>query len=78
MSDSSQQSAIEALSLELIELQSQQAFQEDTILALNNVVTEQQQQIERLNEMVNLLKNQLDTAVVEVSGSGQQERPPHY
>lgn len=67
------------LKQQLIELQSQQAFQEDTVQALNDVVSSQQQQIERLNELYQHTTAQL-ALLIEESGivEGRQERPPHY
>lgn len=64
----------------LIDLQSQLAFQEDTVQALNEVVTEQQGQIERLNEMMMLLKHQFEQSQFDagVDNSLVEERPPHY
>lgn len=77
MSDSAQISKLEG---KLVDLQSQLAFQEDTVQTLNDIVTQQQGQIERLNEMLVLLKNQFEQTQFD-SGDGQtviQERPPHY
>ena len=64
----------------MIDLQSQLAFQEDTVQALNEIVTQQQGQIERLNEMMLLLKHQLDQPQFEPGAgvSPAEERPPHY
>jgi SlyX protein len=63
---------------QLYDLQSQLAFQEDTIQALNSVVIEQQQQIGRLNEMINQLKSQMEATVDSEPGHTTNERPPHY
>lgn len=74
----SEQHEVEVIKQQLVDLQSQLAFQEDTLAALNEVVTRQQQQIENLNELVNSQKAQLDSIQ---SGEGEgvsQEVPPHY
>ena len=63
---------------QLINLQSQLAFQEDTVQSLNSIVIEQQQQIERLNEMINLVKSQMEMAVSGDNNSVVDVPPPHY
>lgn len=62
----------------LVELQSQLAFQEDTVCTLNKIVTEQQGQIERLNEMLNVLKSQIESGGYDAGATNRQEKPPHY
>lgn len=68
---------------QLIELQTQFAFQEDLLQALNEVVTMQQSQIDALQRELSLHRDKL-THVLEnlpVSGEGgsmEEERPPHY
>lgn len=69
---------LEQLNEQLCDLQSQVSFQEDTIQALNDVVAQQQQQMERLNEMLNMLRNQLDSSINEGAKGVPNERPPHY
>lgn len=69
---------LEQLNEQLCDLQSQVSFQEDTIQALNDVVAQQQQQMERLNEMLNMLRNQLDSSIKEGAKDVPSERPPHY
>ncbi|MEY4640024.1 MAG: hypothetical protein RLZZ227_18 [Pseudomonadota bacterium] len=67
------------MSDELIELQTQLAFQEQTIAELNEVLTSQQQQIDLLRRELNLLKEQFGTLEDRVdSGPVQNEKPPHY
>jgi len=69
------------LSAELIDVQSQLAFQEDTLQALNEALTLQQQEILTLRRQVELLKLRQD----EQGGSAEQgaapaldQPPPHY
>ena len=64
--------------LRIIELETRQAFQDDTIQALNDVVVEQGRVIERLQlQMAELIKR--DEERVGQSGSeGEEAPPPHY
>ncbi|MES2603444.1 MAG: SlyX family protein [Pseudomonadota bacterium] len=68
---------------DLIELQTQLAFQEHTVAELNQVLINQQKQMDVLREEVRLLKDKLvglEDRVEQgvVSASEQHERPPHY
>lgn len=65
---------------QLVELQSQMAFQEDTIAALNEAVTSQQQEILVLREQLTLLKQRQEeqAAQLDQGGPAADERPPHY
>lgn len=68
---------------QLVELQTQFAFQEDLLQALNEVVTKQQSQIDALqrelslqrDKMIHVLENLPTSSAV---GSNEDERPPHY
>ena len=66
----------------LQELQSQLAFQDDTIAALNDAVSAQQQEILLLRRQLELLKQRQDeqaAALEEIPGADvASERPPHY
>jgi SlyX protein len=63
---------------QLIDLQSQLAFQEDTLQSLNDVVTRQQQQINNLNELCKSQKSQMELMSSEMGKDTLDERPPHY
>ena len=64
---------------QLIELQSQLAFQEDTIQVLNDVVAQQQQQIDSLRARSDLFSSQLERAMTAMEGSDVIDvPPPHY
>jgi SlyX protein len=64
---------------QLIELQSQLAFQEDTIQALNDVVAQQQQQIDSLRARSDLFSSQLERAMTALEGTDVIDvPPPHY
>ena len=59
------------------QLQTQLAFQEDTIEALNKALVDQQKQIEKLEfQMKHVLERQQQQTSSNISGA--QEKPPHY
>ncbi len=64
------------------ELQTQLAFQEDTLSALNAALAEQQREILTLQRQMSLLKSQQDdhaAALADLPGGPPvDERPPHY
>ncbi|AGZ36620.1 hypothetical protein C4Q28_07560 [Pseudomonas sp. SWI6] len=62
----------------IIELETRQAFQDDTIQALNDVVVEQGRVIERLQlQMAELIKR-YEEMVGQYGGEGEEAPPPHY
>ncbi|WP_257265654.1 SlyX family protein [Endozoicomonas sp. ONNA2] len=63
---------------ELLELQTQLSYQEDTIAQLNEVVTRQQKDIDRLKEAMAQLKKQFEEMVAEQLESQEELLPPHY
>ncbi len=63
---------------ELLELQTQLSYQEDTIAQLNEVVTRQQREIERLTEAFAQLKRQFEEMVTEQLEGQEEAPPPHY
>lgn len=67
----------------LVDLQTRFAFQEDSIQALNDVVTRQQQQIETLTRELGLHREKLAELMEAqskrmVQGGAADDRPPHY
>lgn len=67
------------MSAELIELQTQLAFQEQTIAELNEVMISQQKQIDLLRLEIKLLKEKLGVLEDRIeTGPPQNEKPPHY
>ncbi len=64
----------------LDELESRQAFQDDTIAALNEALVRQQQHLAHLEKMLGLVIERLQDAVPDVSLPEPQEEPPppHY
>lgn len=64
---------------ELIELQTQMSFQEDTVAQLNDVVTRQQQEIDELRLQLEQLKKQMQEVVAgDVEGDSDDAPSPHY
>lgn len=62
----------------IIELETRQAFQDDTLQALNDVVVEQGRVIDRLQlQMAELLKR-YEEMVGEYGSEGEEAPPPHY
>ena len=75
---------IDELRQQLVEMQSQLAFQEDTVHVLNDALALQQQEILVLRRQLELIKQRQDE---QGAGTGQQndqpgspenELPPHY
>jgi SlyX protein len=67
---------------DIVELQQQVAFQEQTIDTLNDVVSKQQKDITRLDRSVALLAQQMaslqQAADAGQGGSEANQPPPHY
>ncbi len=67
---------------QIIELESRLAFQEHSLVELNEIVTDQQGQIDRLLAAVELLDARLSLMATERSGETESrpedEKPPHY
>lgn len=70
------------LAAELVDVQHQIAFQEDTITALNDALTLQQKEILILRRQVELLKQrqeeQREPGFDQTPASTIDEKPPHY
>lgn len=66
----------------LIEIETKLAHQDQLLIELNDVVTDQQAQLMRLEELCNLLVERIRSLGDDKSdgsdGSPQDERPPHY
>lgn len=62
----------------MVELETRQAFQDDTLQALNDVVVEQGRVIERLQlQMAELIKR-YEEMVGQYGSEGEEAPPPHY
>lgn len=70
----------EELARLLVDVQTQLAYQEDTITALNEALADQQQEILVLRRQLELLKQRQDeqTPQQDAGGSPADEKPPHY
>ena len=63
----------------ITELETQLAFQEDTIAQLNSVITDQQGQIDNLREAIEQLEQKLlSLAEISVESNDNDPPPPHY
>lgn len=63
----------------IIELQSKLAFQDEAINDLNEVITDQQNQLDKLREEIRLLGLRI-SSVAETSNVSEEKEPPppHY
>lgn len=66
------------LTEQVAELQSQMAFQEDTIAALNSEVTLLQREVEALNLRWRDTREQIETLQNEPASGQTEPPPPHY
>lgn len=62
----------------LEELESRQAFQEDTIASLNDALVAQQERIAYLEKMLELLIERYREAMPDAPAAGEEPPPPHY
>lgn len=62
----------------VIELESRQAFQDDTIAALNDVLVAQQREIERLQLQVQALAQRQAEMAGQFGIAEDEAPPPHY
>jgi len=62
----------------ITELETQLAFQDDTINELNRVVTDQQTQLNSLKEQVDLLHKKLVSLSAAELHHDDNQPPPHY
>ncbi len=62
----------------LIELESRQAFQEDNLHALNDVVVAQQRAIDLLQQQVAALIRRQEELLGQIGISEDEAPPPHY
>lgn len=64
---------------EIVDLQTRVAFQDGLLEQLNEVVTSQQSQIERLETQLKSLKSQLESLQhTQLVQQGDEPPPPHY
>ncbi|MCP4210531.1 MAG: SlyX family protein [Halieaceae bacterium] len=69
----------ESLEQQVIDLQSQVAFQEDTIRDLDAALAEQQRDILLLRRQLELLQQRQEEQTMQATAeTSAQEKPPHY
>jgi SlyX protein len=79
MTTASTSSELEHLQMQLVELQTQVAFQEDAITELNAALAAQQQDLATLKRQWDLLRQQTTEIQQQLPGSDvADDRPPHY
>jgi SlyX protein len=76
--DLSQQEQLQQLQQQLIELQTQLAFQEDAVQALDDVVIAQQHRLDQLAQHNLRLEKQLAEVLTSFDAQTPSEPPPHY
>lgn len=62
----------------VMELESRLAFQDDTLLALNDVIVEQQRVVERLQLQMAALLKRYEEVMGQYGSSEEDVPPPHY
>ena len=78
MNRSDSPDSVAELRLQLVELQTQLAFQEDTLQALDGVVTAQQQQIDNLQRQLERWRELVEDLQGAMENQQEQAPPPHY
>ena len=63
---------------QLIELQTQLAFQEDAVHALDQIIIAQQHRLDLLEQTNSRLERQLTELLAWIDGQRETEVPPHY
>lgn len=71
-------SELEILITRLAELESKFSFQAETIEALNDTVTKQWTEIDRLKRKIGDLDGQVYTLESNADGASPDQKPPHY
>ncbi len=67
-----------SLEARVMELESRLAFQDDTLLALNDVLVEQQRVVERLQLQMAALLKRYEEVMGQYGVSEEEAPPPHY
>ena len=63
---------------DIVAIQTQLSFQEDSLQALNDVVTRHQKEIDTLKNMLHLLQENVDAVAKTQGGTEDNAPPPHY
>jgi SlyX protein len=67
-----------ALEQRVIDLESQLAFQEDTITELNRLVAKQSDELQRIQKHIMIVAERVQQIPESSGPSSADERPPHY
>ncbi len=67
-----------SLDQRLVDLESRQAFQDETIAGLNKALVDQQHRIDQLEKALTLVMEQIREADPEIDLSSEGQEPPHY
>jgi len=80
MTDDVHRLNLNALQAEVVDLQSRLQFQDDVIHKLDAVVIQQSRQLEKLQQKLQMLEDQLAQIAFERSHPlhNNEEKPPHY
>lgn len=62
----------------LIDLETRQAFQEDTLEQLNEVVVELRSQVDALIQRLKVAEERLERLEPNIISSLEDDKPPHY
>lgn len=62
----------------LIDLETRQAFQEDTLEQLNEVVIELRRQVDTLIQRLKVAEDRLERLEPNIISSLEDDKPPHY
>lgn len=62
----------------IVELEARQAFQDDTIQALNDVLVEQQRLVDRLQTQLSMLARRQEDLQGRLEIGEDEAPPPHY
>ncbi|WP_024871013.1 SlyX family protein [Tolumonas lignilytica] len=70
---------INELNARIEQLESRQAFQDDTIEQLNQALALQQQDLDKLRHQMGLIINRMKEMVVsQIASQSEETPPPHY
>lgn len=68
----------QVLDARVVELETRLAFQDDTVQALNDVITQQGHDIARLQQQMAELIKRYEEMVGQYGSEGEEAPPPHY
>ena len=73
-----QEAEVERLTQLVVDLQSQLAFQEQTLSELNDALTVQQQDLAQLKREWSLVQERYESLQDQLPAEPANEKPPHY